>query len=337
MTVEIVLLAMVALFVGLRLYAVLGRRTGHEQQPVTRPEAVPGAEAVTPLADAAPERADAGAHVYEDTAANGIRAIVAADPGFDVARFLEGAQGAYRMVLEAFWKGDLEELAYLTAEDVRASFAAAIAEREAAGHHRDAQERPHRRVVGREADRAGILGDVVQAQRPGVAGQQAAAAAALRADEQAALRALEGRGQHEGGTDNHGMSANAIDGADLLAMMQAQSALREGAGATLPAAAAPPMASGKALAEMLERHVRQLAVDAAHAGDGDGQVLLRMSDSTLPGTDLLLSRTSDGWRLRADVRSRDSYDAIREAAPALARRFAEQNLGTLEVDPHFDA
>jgi len=33
---EIVLLAMVALFVGLRLYSVLGRRSGHEQQPVTR-------------------------------------------------------------------------------------------------------------------------------------------------------------------------------------------------------------------------------------------------------------------------------------------------------------
>ncbi|HZG47364.1 MAG TPA: Tim44 domain-containing protein, partial [Allosphingosinicella sp.] len=27
---------MVALFGGLRLYAVLGQRTGHEQQPVTR-------------------------------------------------------------------------------------------------------------------------------------------------------------------------------------------------------------------------------------------------------------------------------------------------------------
>ena len=48
MTVEIILLAMVGLFVGLRLYAVLGRRTGHEQQPVTRPEAVPGQEAPPP-------------------------------------------------------------------------------------------------------------------------------------------------------------------------------------------------------------------------------------------------------------------------------------------------
>jgi len=192
---------------------------------------------------------------------------------------------------------------------------------------------------GRQKGRTGLPERLLQEPRAGAAGagqHTAAAAAAQRADEQAALRALDGRGQHDGGLDHHGMGANSIDGADLLAMMQAQSALREGAGAALPAASAPPMASGRALAEMLERHVRQLAVDAAHAGDGDGQVLLRMSDATLPGTDLLLSRTADGWRLRADVRSRDSYDAIREAGPALARRFAEQNLGTLEIDPHFD-
>ena len=137
MTVEIVLLALVALFVGLRLYAVLGRRTGHEQQPVTRPETVPGSEQPAPLADAAPERSEGGGLVYEEAAAGGIRAIVSADPGFDVARFLEGAQAAYRMILEAFWKGDGEELAYLVGDDVRASFAEAIAAREAAGHRLD--------------------------------------------------------------------------------------------------------------------------------------------------------------------------------------------------------
>jgi predicted lipid-binding transport protein (Tim44 family) len=136
-TVEIVLLAMVALFVGLRLYAVLGRRTGHEQQPVTRPEAIPGTEPATPLTDVTPERPDAGAHVYEDAAAGGIRAIIAADPSFDVTRFLEGAQGAYRMVLDAFWKGDREELAFLTAGEVRASFEQAIEDREAAGYTLD--------------------------------------------------------------------------------------------------------------------------------------------------------------------------------------------------------
>ena len=137
MTFEIVLLAMVALFVGLRLYAVLGQRTGHEQQPVTRPEAGKAAEQPTPLADAAPERKEAAALVYEEGAAAGVRAIIAADPTFDVTRFLEGAQAAYRMTLEAFWNGDREELRYLASPDVYASFEAAIREREAAGHKLD--------------------------------------------------------------------------------------------------------------------------------------------------------------------------------------------------------
>ncbi|MEY4620372.1 MAG: hypothetical protein RIS65_1544, partial [Pseudomonadota bacterium] len=36
MTFTIVLLALVAAFLGLRLYSVLGKRTGHEQEPVAR-------------------------------------------------------------------------------------------------------------------------------------------------------------------------------------------------------------------------------------------------------------------------------------------------------------
>lgn len=137
MNIEIVLLAMVALFVGLRLYAVLGRRTGHEQQPVTRPEGVPGTETAAPVADVAPERTESGGLVYEESAAAGIRAIVAADSSFDVSRFLDGAQSAYRMILEAFWKGDREELRYLVAGDVLAAFEEAIDEREKAGHKLD--------------------------------------------------------------------------------------------------------------------------------------------------------------------------------------------------------
>jgi predicted lipid-binding transport protein (Tim44 family) len=135
--IEIVLLAMVALFVGLRLYAVLGRRTGHEQQPVTRPEAVPGTESAAPVADMTPERSDGGGLVYEDGAAAGIRAIVSADSSFDVARFLDGAQSAYRVVLEAYWKGDKQELRDLTGGEVLAAFEDAIDAREAAGHKLD--------------------------------------------------------------------------------------------------------------------------------------------------------------------------------------------------------
>ncbi len=137
LTLGIVLLAMIALFVGLRLYAVLGQRTGHEQRPVTRPEAAPGLEPATAPAEAKAQPAEPSGYAFEQGAAAGIRAIISADPGFDVARFLEGAQGAYRVILEAFWKGDRQELAALVADEVRETFEAAITEREAAGHKLD--------------------------------------------------------------------------------------------------------------------------------------------------------------------------------------------------------
>lgn len=137
MTFEIVLLAMVALFVGLRLYAVLGQRTGHEQQPVTRPETAAPAQPAAARADAGAERKDMSGLVYEERAASSIRAIIAADPTFDVAAFLEGAQGAYRMILEAFWKGEVAELRELVDPGVLASFEGAIAERNTAGHKLD--------------------------------------------------------------------------------------------------------------------------------------------------------------------------------------------------------
>jgi predicted lipid-binding transport protein (Tim44 family) len=159
LTVGIVLLAMIALFVGLRLYAVLGQRTGHEQRPLTRPEATPTAGAPAAKTDAPVANPEPSGYAFEQGAATGIRAIIAADPGFDVARFIEGAQGAYRMTLEAFWKGDREELAYLADAPVREAFEAAIAEREAAGHKIDnrlvAIERAaieDARLNGREAE-----------------------------------------------------------------------------------------------------------------------------------------------------------------------------------------
>ena len=133
--IEIILLAMVAVFIGLRLFSVLGRRTGHEQ-PIAKPaelaQASSGtARAVTDASPAAPAGGDAA---VDPGAGEGIRAIVSADSDFDVTRFLEGAQAAYRMILEAFWKGDEEALTRLTGDDVRDAFMQAIADRKAAGH-----------------------------------------------------------------------------------------------------------------------------------------------------------------------------------------------------------
>nr|WP_217352595.1 Tim44/TimA family putative adaptor protein [Sphingomonas sp. ID1715] len=130
---------MVAAFLALRLYMVLGKRSGHEQALPPKPAEERLAPVQAPRATAEPI-ADAGQpsdSVIDPDAAQGVRAILSADPNFDVARFVEGAKAAYRMILEAFWRGDEDELAWLVAPDVREAFAVAIAERKEAGHTLD--------------------------------------------------------------------------------------------------------------------------------------------------------------------------------------------------------
>jgi len=134
----IVILALVALFIGLRLYAVLGERTGHEQ-PILKP-ADPEARLDQPVPSAPREAAkpsDAAELAYLPLAGPGVRALLAADPGFDVARFLEGAGGAYRLILESFWKGDLDTIKPHVAPHVFDSFAAAVEQRTKEGHTLD--------------------------------------------------------------------------------------------------------------------------------------------------------------------------------------------------------
>ena len=128
----IIILALVALFIGLRLYSVLGERTGHEQ-PILKP-ADPEADArVTPRAEASNPAGAVAAEpdelAYLPTAGPGVRALLAADPSFDVARFLEGSKAAYRMILEAFWKGDVEAMRPYVDGHVLETFAGAVEQR----------------------------------------------------------------------------------------------------------------------------------------------------------------------------------------------------------------
>lgn len=129
-----ILLMMVAAFLALRLYTVLGKRTGHEQ-PLPRPaEERVGANPLVRTVDATPEVREAAPRVIDTGAESGMRGIIAAEPGFDVSQFLDGAQSAYRMVLEAFWRGDRPALRELVTDDVFASFDEAIRARDEAGH-----------------------------------------------------------------------------------------------------------------------------------------------------------------------------------------------------------
>lgn len=130
----IVILALVALFIGLRLYAVLGERTGHEQ-PILKPADPDGR--LEPRAAEAPAQPtsalDGAGMAYLPTAGPGVRALLAADSSFDVARFLEGAKAAYRLVLESFWKGDLDAIRSHVDDHVYSTFASAVEQRTTQG------------------------------------------------------------------------------------------------------------------------------------------------------------------------------------------------------------
>jgi predicted lipid-binding transport protein (Tim44 family) len=114
----IVILAMVFLFVAFRLWSVLGRRTGHEQT-IARP------------AEAAPTPIGAGRSLPENTTPAAAARPAVVEPRAE-AGVREGARSAYRMILEAYWRGDEEALRRLTDDDVYDAFASAIADRRTA-------------------------------------------------------------------------------------------------------------------------------------------------------------------------------------------------------------
>ena len=129
MTFTIVLLALVAAFLGLRLYSVLGKRTGHEQEPVTRQPLDTGAPVLRqPIggSDSAPALPQGDISNVDVAAQSGLRAIANADRQFDAGLFIEGGKSAYKLVLEAYWKGDKDTLKFLCDDDVYESFAAEI-------------------------------------------------------------------------------------------------------------------------------------------------------------------------------------------------------------------
>src|SRR5262249_48209705 len=108
--VDIILFAMVAGVPVLRLRRGLGRRTGNERRGdmFARTRVQTGEQGgpnkivpLTPRRNPAPLVADAPP---ANTVAGGVAQITAADPGFEVPPFLDGARGAFEIVVDAFAK-----------------------------------------------------------------------------------------------------------------------------------------------------------------------------------------------------------------------------------------
>jgi predicted lipid-binding transport protein (Tim44 family) len=132
---DIILFAMIAAFIGFRLYNVLGRRTGNERSPdeqVRVPE-TPAKQRTEDNVVKLPERASANttANVSpSDPVARAMMDIKLADRSFDEAQFVEGARAAYEMIVTAFAEGDRDTLRPFLSEEVFGAFDRAISQRE---------------------------------------------------------------------------------------------------------------------------------------------------------------------------------------------------------------
>jgi len=132
--IQLLVLAGIAIFLILRLRAVLGTRDGFEKKPKaeitsSRSDPRPDFEVIEGGVDH-----DIADHVQEGTeAAKALAAMKKVESGFNVGEFLLGARGAYEMILMAFERGEIKNVRPFMSEDVYDTFADVIAQREEQG------------------------------------------------------------------------------------------------------------------------------------------------------------------------------------------------------------
>ncbi len=131
--IQLLVLAGIAVFLILRLRSVLGSREGFEKPPVPVADQSRRRRSDFEVIEGGPDR-DIIDHVDEDSeAAKALAEMKRVDPEFGVGDFLQGARGAYEMILMAFETGDIAEVKPFLSEDVYEAFADVVAAREEQG------------------------------------------------------------------------------------------------------------------------------------------------------------------------------------------------------------
>lgn len=133
--VQLLVLAGIAIFLILKLKDVLGTRDGFEKPPLDPSErAAPRRRARDfEVIEGGADR-DITDHVPENSnAAKALTQMKKIESDFNVGEFLQGARGAYEMILMAFENGDLEEIEDFLGDEVRSTFIEVIAMREDQG------------------------------------------------------------------------------------------------------------------------------------------------------------------------------------------------------------
>ena len=123
--VDILIFAVIAIFLILRLRNMLGTRDGYEQTPEEISRRRPTSDAADDI-NIVPLRLEA-------LSGEGVLAIKKADPSFQEDQFLQGAASAFSMILSAFAEGDLSQLRRLLGYDLFNEFSEAIRIRNAEG------------------------------------------------------------------------------------------------------------------------------------------------------------------------------------------------------------
>ena len=134
--IQLLVLAGIAVFLILRLRSVLGTREGFEKPPMQVPGAKSNDRTGRPefdVIEGGPDR-DITDHVEDGSdAAKALAAMKMAEPGFNVGEFLEGARGAYEMILMGFESGEIDEIRGFLSPDVAETFDDVIAQRREQG------------------------------------------------------------------------------------------------------------------------------------------------------------------------------------------------------------
>jgi len=131
---DIILFAMVAAFLVLRLRNVLGRRTGNERRrELFVRRARPAPEKASTLIESNPGGGPvASTAPPADAVAEALSQIRRSDPSFDPLHFLQGARTAFDLIVTTFANGDKAALRPLLSDEVFQQFVTAIDERAAA-------------------------------------------------------------------------------------------------------------------------------------------------------------------------------------------------------------
>jgi predicted lipid-binding transport protein (Tim44 family) len=162
--IDLILFGMIAAFLVLRLRSILGRRQGFERPPEPhRPDlrVVPaeGPTVVGRVIDGVAEPVAAPPRPLPDpaTALGQIIARMQSERGFDPARFLDGAEAAFRLIVTGFAEGKREQLRPLLSEDTYRAFDAAITARETNGETQRTEVRAIRSATLEAAEQRASL------------------------------------------------------------------------------------------------------------------------------------------------------------------------------------